>query len=123
MYYKPNHTAIKVIDLKKSIDFYKNAFNFNVSLFRRYDESGIETVYMKAENHDFLLQLIWFPFDVVVQKDYGHFSVSVGDAAKSYSEHKNNNFDLGQLSYLGYQISYFIKDPDGYETEVIQLLE
>jgi catechol 2,3-dioxygenase-like lactoylglutathione lyase family enzyme len=123
MYYKPNHTAIKVIDLKKSIEFYEKAFNFKVYLSRRYEESGIETVFMKAKNHDFLLQLIWFPFDIVVQTDYGHFSVSVDDAAKSYSEHKKSNYDLGPLSNLEYQISYFIKDPDGYETEVIQLIE
>lgn len=123
MYYKPNHTAIKVMNLKESIKFYEKAFAFKMCLYRYYEESGVETAFMKAENHDMLLQIISFPFDIVPQTDYGHFSVSVEDAAKSYSEHKSNNFNLGPLTNLGYQISYFIKDPNGYETEVIQSIE
>lgn len=120
MYYKPDHIAIKVDSMKDSEKFYQEAFGFSVCAERYYEESGVHTVFLKALHDDMQIQLIQFPQSTGLQTGFGHFSVCVEDAAEAYAVHSSKNYRVGPLMDLGYQKCYFIKDPDGYETEVIQ---
>jgi len=77
---------VRVLDEKRSVDFYKKAFNLTVA--DRLDFSGFTLVYLSNEESDFELEL-------TINKDqndayelgsgYGHFAVSVDNLDSEHS--------------------------------------
>jgi len=123
---KAIHSMIRVLDEKRSVDFYNNAFGLKVA--DRLDFDSFTLIYLSNSEEDFELEL-------TVNKGrseayelgdgYGHFAVSVDDLE---SEHQRmHKLDLSPRDIVEFERDgallakfFFIQDPDGYEIEVLQ---
>lgn len=119
------HSCIRVLDLEKSVEFYKNAFGFQVASRRDFPEGKFTLVYLKDETGNFELELTYNydqeePYEV--GNGYSHIAVTVPDLKESYQFHKEQGYQVGDIHSLSENSSgfYFITDPDGYDIEVIQ---
>lgn len=123
---KAIHSMIRVLDEKRSVDFYSQAFGLNVA--DRLDFESFTLVYLSNAEDDFELELTvnkgrTHAYDL--GDAYGHFAVSVDDLE---SEHKRMvELDLSPRDIVEFERDdvllakfFFIKDPDGYEIEVLQ---
>ena len=117
---------IRVLDEQRSVDFYAKAFDLLVA--DRLDFDSFTLIYLKNEENDFELEL-------TVNKDqtapyelgsgYGHFAVCVDDLNAEYEKIKTLGFaprDIVSFETDGKLLAkfFFVKDPDGYEIEVLQ---
>jgi len=123
---KAIHSMIRVLDEKRSVDFYDHAFGLKVA--DRLDFDSFTLIYLSNSEEDFELEL-------TVNKGrseaydlgdgYGHFAVSVDDLE---SEHQRMlKLDLKPRDIVEFERDgallakfFFIQDPDGYEIEVLQ---
>ncbi|WP_457580212.1 VOC family protein [Ensifer canadensis] len=123
---KAIHSMIRVLDERKSVDFYSVAFGLSVA--ERLDFETFTLVYLSNEESEFELEL-------TINKDrtepyqlgdgYGHLALSVSDLD---SEHKRlTEAGLGPNKIVEFNRDgtllarfFFITDPDGYKIEVLQ---
>ncbi|OEG62517.1 MAG: lactoylglutathione lyase [Halanaerobium sp. MDAL1] len=118
------HSCIRVMDLEKSIDFYKNALNLEESRRRDFPEDKFTLVYLTDQKGNFELELT-YNYDreepYTIGNGYSHIAVKVDDLEKSYQRHQEAGYKVGDLKSLseGSAGYYFITDPDGYRTEII----
>lgn len=124
--YKMAHTMIRVLDLDRSLAFYKEALGFEE--IRRRDEFEYEFTLVflgdgRSDSHQLELT---YNFGQVVPYDlgtgYGHLAVVVEDLQASHSFHEKHGYMPTQpkgLSGDGKPRYYFITDPDGYRIEII----
>jgi len=123
---KAIHSMIRVLDEKRSVDFYNQAFGLDVA--DRLDFDSFTLIYLSNTEEDFELELTvnkGRSHAYELGDGYGHFAVSVDDLA---SEHKRMvELDLGPRDVVEFERDgallakfFFIKDPDGYEIEVLQ---
>ena len=120
------HSMIRVLDLDKSIDFYQKAFNLKEK--HRMDFSEFTLVYMGNEENEFEIELTLNkgrtePYSH--GNGYGHVALSVDDLATEHKRIKALGFepqDIVDFSPDGNLVArfFFMKDPDGYEIEVLQ---
>jgi lactoylglutathione lyase len=122
------HAMIRVLDLDRTIDFYRQAFGLDVTY--RLDFEDFALVYLGNAENDVELELTLNRGEVKPYthgSGYGHVAVVVDDVR---AEHK-------RFSALGYKPRdvvelkpdkellaryFFVTDPDGYETEVLERL-
>jgi len=123
---KAIHSMIRVLDEKRSVDFYNQAFGLDVA--DRLDFDSFTLIYLSNTEEAFELELTvnkGRSHAYELGDGYGHFAVSVDDLA---SEHKRMvELDLGPRDIVEFERDgallakfFFIKDPDGYEIEVLQ---
>lgn len=123
--YKMHHSCIRVMNLEKSLDFYKKAFGFKVVRKNDFPDGGFTLVFLTDKTGNFSLELT-YNYDqeepYTIGNGYSHLAVAVSDVKKSYEYHKKEGFDLGDMHSLSKDSAgfYFITDPDGYDIEVIQ---
>ncbi|WP_027340562.1 lactoylglutathione lyase [Halonatronum saccharophilum] len=120
------HSCIRVLDLEESIEFYEKALNLKVSRRRDFPEYKFTLVYMKSKLGDFEIELT-YNYDreegYTIGDGYSHIAVTVDDLKKSYQRHKEAGYKVGDIKSLSEEASggyYFLTDPDGYRTEIIQ---
>lgn len=120
------HSMIRVLDLDKSIDFYQKAFNLKEK--HRMDFSDFTLVYMGNEENEFEIELTLNkgrtePYSH--GNGYGHVALSVDNLATEHKRIKDLGFqpqNIVDFSPDGNLVArfFFMKDPDGYEIEVLQ---
>ncbi len=123
---KAIHTMMRVLDETRSVDFYEKAFGLDVA--DRMDFDDFTLIYMKNAETDFEVEL-------TVNKDrtkpyelgdgYGHLAVSVDDVEAEHARFKDeglNPRDVVEFKRDGTLLAkfFFVRDPDGYEIEVLQ---
>ena len=118
------HTCYRVADLKESVKFYTEAFDFEVSRERDFPEYKFTLVYLTLPESNYELELT-YNYDhgaYELGDGYGHIAISVEDLEALYEKHKAAGYVVTDLKGLpGFSPSYyFIKDPDGYKIEVIR---
>ncbi len=120
------HSMIRVTDEARSLAFYKAAFGLEVA--ERLDFDSFTLIYLSNAESSFELELTVNKgrdtgYDL--GNGYGHLAVSVEDVV---AEHQRMS-DLGlaprklvDFAPAGEVIAkfFFVKDPDGYEIEVLQ---
>lgn len=121
------HTMLRVVDLEKSIAFYEKALGMR--LLRRKDyESGRFTLAFLGyceESEGSVLELThnWDTKEYDPGKAYGHLAFGVDDLEKSYQ----HCLGCGALPKVAPKVFgsgtrlAFVKDPDGYDVELIEL--
>ena len=103
------HTMLRVLDLDRSIDFYEKVFNLSEK--RRHEiELTLNRGTTEAYSHG---------------NGYGHIAVCVEDLDSEHKRVSSLGFeprDIVAFSPGGDLLArfFFIKDPDGYEIEVIE---
>ena len=120
------HSMIRVLDEARSVDFYDRCFGLKVA--ERLDFEAFTLVYLANNESETELELTvnkgrTQPYDL--GDGYGHVAFSVDDVdalharleAEGLSPRKLVDFAPGGEVIARF---FFIKDPDGYEIEVLQ---
>ena len=123
---KAIHTMVRVLDLERSIDFYRKAFGLDVA--DHFDFDGFALVYLRNDETDFEIEL-------TLNKDrtepythgdgYGHVAVCVDDCASEHARMKDLGLapkDIKEFHRDGALMArfFFMEDPDGYQIEVLE---
>ncbi|MCA1404246.1 VOC family protein [Ensifer sp. IC3342] len=123
---KAIHSMIRVIDEKRSVDFYCRAFGLDVA--ERLDFETFTLVYLSNAESTFELELTinkerTEPY--ALGDGYGHLAFSVADLDAEHrrlteaglSPNKIVEFERDGTLLARF---FFIADPDGYKIEVLQ---
>jgi len=123
---KAIHSMIRVLDEKRSVEFYNHAFGLEVA--DRLDFDSFTLIYLSNSEDDFEVELTvnkerTHAYDL--GEGYGHLAVSVDDLESEYQRMHELNLgprDIVEFERDGALLAkfFFIKDPDGYEIEVLQ---
>lgn len=119
MKFKFNHNNINVLDLEKSLKFYKEALG--LVEVRRYEQEAGEfiLVYLGDGSTSHRLELTWLkgrtePYNL--GDNEFHLAFTVEDFEEAYELHKK----MGCICYENKEMGiYFINDPDNYWLEIL----
>lgn len=123
---KAIHSMIRVLEEKRSIDFYKTAFGLDIA--DRLDFETFTLVYLRNADADFEVELTinkgrTDPYDL--GDGYGHIAFCVDDLDAEHARFKASDLaprDIVEFKNEGQLIArfFFVADPDGYKIEVLQ---
>ena len=123
---KAVHAMIRVLELDRSIDFYRRAFGLEVA--KRLDFDDFTLVYLRNSEADFELELTWNrdqeqPY--THGSGYGHIAMVVDDCQAERERFVQEGFNpnpVVQFQHDGALLAkfFFVQDPDGYKVEVIE---
>lgn len=124
MKFQAVHTCIRVQDLEKSVEFYKNALGYVET--RRVDkpEDKFTLVFLNdtLSNHEIELTYNYDhgPYDI--GNGFSHVAMVTDDLEAAHAWHKEQGYEVTDMYGIhgGKPNIYFITDPDGYEVEIIQ---
>ena len=113
-----NHFNFNVLDLEKSLAFYKEALNLEPVREKNASDGSFKLVYLGDGVTDFTLELTWLR-DRKEAYDLGecefHLAFHVDDFDGTHKHHE----EMGCICYENPGMGiYFIKDPDGYWLEI-----
>lgn len=118
------HEMIRVFDLDRSIQFYKDALNFHETRRSDHPNGKFTLVYLSDSESKFELELTYNydpekPYEL--GNGYGHLAVEVDNLEAAYEEHKAKGYQVGPMKGFGNTKDYyFLTDPDGYQIEIIR---
>ena len=112
------HNNINVLDLEKSIEFYKKALGLTVSKEMEADDGSFKLVFLGDNTTPHLLELTWLrdmdrPYNLGDNEFHLAFHVDDMDAALAL--HREMDCVCFEIPEMGI---YFINDPDGYWIEI-----
>ncbi|MDE1157868.1 MAG: VOC family protein [Neorhizobium sp.] len=120
------HAMIRVLEETRSVDFYDKAFGLKVASRVPFD--GFTLIYLSNPETGFELELTVNagrsgPYNL--GDGYGHLAVTVEDIEKEYARFTDLGLTVGKLVEMPHDGKpfarfFFVTDPDGYKTEVIQ---
>ena len=116
---KLSHFNFNVVDLPKSLEFYKKALNLHEARRKEADDGSYIIVYLGDYTSDFQLELTWL-------KDWGkdhydlgddefHLGIDTDDYENLHKLHEKMGCICMENPKMGI---YFIEDPDGYWIEI-----
>lgn len=114
-----NHFNFNVLDLEKSLKFYKEALNLDVVREKEASDGSFKLVYLGDGVTGFSLELTWLrdrkePYNLGDEEF--HLALTATDYDTVHEHHKN----MGCICYENPDMGiYFIKDPDGYWIEIV----
>jgi len=111
------HNNINVLNLEKSLDFYKKALNLVEN--RRWDNPDFSLVYLGDGQSNHQLELTWLkdrtdPYDLGDNEI--HLAFEVDDYEAAHDLHRRMDCICYENKEMGL---YFINDPDGYWIEIM----
>ncbi|WP_288425816.1 VOC family protein [uncultured Agrobacterium sp.] len=120
------HSMVRVLDEKRSVDFYKQAFGLEIA--ERFEFENFTLIYLSNEQGDFELELTVnkgreVPY--ALGDGYGHIAISVEDVDAEHARLSELGLSVGKIIEADYKNTpfakyFFICDPDGYKIEVLQ---
>lgn len=119
------HTCIRVMDLEKSLKFYKEALGLIITRRKDFPEHKFSLVYLSNEEGEYEIELT-YNYDVEKPYELGngfsHIAVEAEDLEAMREKHIALGYEVTPLKGLpGTKPSYyFVTDPDGYNVEVIR---
>jgi len=113
------HVSIAVLDLEKSINFYKEALGFSEIRRIEGEDGSFILSFMGSEFSQGQIELTWYqdrkePFNL--GENESHIGIRVDDFDAVYEKHKEMGCICFENASLGI---YFIADPDGYWVEIV----
>ncbi|MCU7939334.1 MAG: lactoylglutathione lyase [gamma proteobacterium symbiont of Bathyaustriella thionipta] len=120
------HTMIRVGHLQRSIDFYTTILGMTLLRQKDYPEGRFTLAFIgygdEKENSVIELTYNWDTDNYQLGNAFGHFAIEVDDvyAATEQIRAQGGEIlrDAGPMN-AGTTIIAFVKDPDGYEIELI----
>jgi lactoylglutathione lyase len=113
------HNNINVLDLDRSLAFYKEALGLEPVKRHEAKDGSFVLVYLGDGKTPHRLELTW-PRDRKDPYDLGdneiHLAFTVDDYAAAFAKHKAMGAVCFENAAMGI---YFIEDPDGYWLEII----
>lgn len=119
MKFKFNHNNINVLNLEKSLNFYKEALGL-IEVKRREEEQGeFILVFLGDGISSHTLELTWLrdrkePYNL--GENEFHIALTVNDFEAAYEHHKQMGCICFENKGMGI---YFISDPDNYWVEIL----
>jgi lactoylglutathione lyase len=113
------HTNINVMDLEKSLAFYKKALGLVETRRKEADDGSFVLVFLGDETTEHGLELTWLrdrkePYDL--EDNEIHIAFKASDMDKAHQLHE----EMGCICYENKKMGiYFIEDPDGYWMEIV----
>ena len=113
------HNNINVLNLEKSLEFYKEALGLTESRRKEQAQGEFILVYLGDGVTNHLLELTWLrdwdrPYNL--GDNEFHLAFQVDDFEAAYKKHK----EMGCICYENKAMGiYFISDPDGYWLEIV----
>ena len=114
-----NHFNFNVLDLERSLTFYKDALGLVPVSKKEADDGSFTLVYLGDGVSAFTLELTWLK-DRTEPYDLGegefHLAFTVADMDAAHRKHQ----DMGCICFENPAMGiYFIEDPDGYWIEIV----
>jgi lactoylglutathione lyase len=114
-----NHNNINVLNLEKSLDFYKKALGLVEVKRLEHEKGDFVLVYLGDGSSKHTLELTWLR-DRTEAYNLGenefHIALTVDDFEAAYEHHKQMGCICFENKAMGI---YFINDPDGYWVEIL----
>jgi lactoylglutathione lyase len=119
MKFEMYHSCITVLDLEKSLAFYKEALGLEVMRTIDAEDGSFKIVFLGNEGCGCLLELTWYaertePYNLGDNEIHIGFRTADIDAA--LAKHKEMGCVCFENPVMGI---YFIEDPDGYWMEIV----
>lgn len=116
-----NHFNFNVLDLEKSLAFYREALGLEVVREKKAADGSFILNYLGDGKSDFTLELTWLrdrsePYDLGDEEF--HLAFKVDDYAAAHALHEKMGCICFENPAMGI---YFIQDPDGYWLEIVPL--
>ena len=114
------HNNINVVDLDKSIDFYRKALELEVLRTKTAEDGSFKLTFMGDSVTEHQLELTWLRDLGKDAYDLGdneiHLAFAVDDMEAAHALHE----EMGCICFENPKMGiYFIEDPDGYWSEII----
>ena len=114
-----NHFNFNVLDLEKSITFYKEALGLTPVREKNAEDGSFKLVYLGDGHSDFTLELTWLK-DRTEPYDLGECEFHLAFVTDRYDELYRRHKDMGCVCFENPAMGiYFIEDPDGYWIEIV----
>lgn len=119
MNFKFAHNNINVLNLEKSLNFYKKALDLQVVKEKKAEDGSFILTYLGDGKSDHTLELTYLrdrkePYNL--GENEIHIAFTVDDYESAYKKHKEMDCICFENHGMGI---YFISDPDGYWLEII----
>ena len=122
------HAMIRVKNIEESLDFYTKLFDMELTEKRRLDDCWL--YFLENKQTGFQIELTYndeTPKNgYTIGNGFGHFAFSVESMDKFTEKLETLNYEYlyepFDLTGKGSKIA-FVKDPDGYEIELIEKVE
>ena len=116
---KFNHFNFNVLNLEKSIKFYKETLNLEPIREKTASDNSFKLVYLGDQISDFSLELTWLrdrkePYNL--GECEFHLAFITDDFENLYKKHKEQGVICFENEKMGI---YFISDPNGYWIEIV----
>ncbi|WP_198262884.1 lactoylglutathione lyase [sulfur-oxidizing endosymbiont of Gigantopelta aegis] len=120
------HTMIRVGNLQRSIDFYSNILGMTLLRQKEYPEGRFSLAFLgygdEKSNTAIELTHNWDTESYDMGNGFGHLAIEVDDVYRATEEIRAQGGeiirDAGPMN-AGTTIIAFVKDPDGYEIELL----
>ncbi|MDQ0150373.1 VOC family protein [Eubacterium multiforme] len=119
------HTCIRVMDLEKSLKFYKEGLGFIETRRKEFLEHKFTLVYVSNKIGGYEIELTYNynpekPYEI--GNGFSHIAVGVDNLEEMRNKHIALGYDVTELKGLPGEKPkyYFVTDPDGYKIEVIR---
>jgi len=115
------HTMIRIRDMNKSLDFYCGFLGLKEK--RRKDLGDEATlIFLSDDNENYFLELTYNKDgrQYEIGDQFGHLAFHVNNLEKVISEVKQKNWWFRKSKPSSSSKYIFIKDPDGYDIEIIE---
>ena len=119
------HTCIRVANLEKSLEFYKEVLELVETRRKDFPEHKFTLVYLSDKEDGYELELTYNydpekPYEL--GNGFSHTAIGVSDLEGMREKHKSLGYEVTDLKGLPGEKPryYFVTDPDGYKVEVIR---
>jgi lactoylglutathione lyase len=119
------HSMIRVLDLNRAAEFYRNGFGLEET--HRMEFPTFTLLYLREPESGFEIELTWNKGQAEPYTHgsaYGHMAFCVQDLEAQHTRLKDLGYTVGDLKDLaapsGTARFFFVTDPDGYKIEVLQ---
>ena len=122
------HTMIRVGDLERSLQFYRDVLGMRLLRRKDYPDGRFTLAFVGygPEDTDTVIELThnWDTERYEIGTGYGHVALGVDDIYATCNELRSRGAKItrepGPMKHGGSEIA-FIEDPDGYKIELIEL--
>ena len=115
-----NHVNFNVLDLDRSLAFYKEALNLSPVREKEAEDGSFKLVFLANEAAAFQIELTWLRDHADRDYDLGenesHLAFRTDDIAAAKARHDAMGCVCFENPKMGV---YFIEDPDGYWIEIV----
>lgn len=117
--FKMTHTSINVLDLEKSLAFYKEALGLEPVRVIEPEGAPFKLVFISDGSSGCQLELTWLR-DRTEPYDLGEGEFHIGFVVEDIEAARKKHSEMGVICFENPAMGiYFIEDPDGYWLEIV----